>query len=164
MRLIRFVLKIITYPLSFLNFWFLKKHSKNIFFRTAYFSKNQRLCCMVGYESKFETKPITPHGMMGVIVNPNVVVGKNVWIFQFVQIVANTFENSRKYGSPKIGDNVYLGAACIIVGNINIGNNVVVGAGSVVTSSVPDNCMVAGNPAKIIKTLKNGEWVKYEQK
>lgn len=56
---------------------------------------------------------------------------------------------------PTIGDNVSLGANVSILGDIVIGNNVVIGAGSVVVKDVPDNCVVAGNPARVIKYLKN---------
>ena len=42
-----------------------------------------------------------------------------------------------------------------IFGNVHIGDNVIVGAGSVVVKDVPDNCVVAGNPAKIIKIINN---------
>lgn len=56
---------------------------------------------------------------------------------------------------PTIGDNVTLGANVVIIGNIHIGNNVIVGAGSVVVKDVPDNCVVAGNPAKVIRILSN---------
>ena len=55
---------------------------------------------------------------------------------------------------PTIGNNVSLGANVTIIGDITIGDNVVVGAGSVVVKDVPDNCIVVGNPAKIIKTLR----------
>ena len=55
--------------------------------------------------------------------------------------------------TPIIGDNVTLGANVCVIGNITIGDNVIVGAGSVVVKSIPDNCMVAGNPAQIIKNL-----------
>lgn len=58
---------------------------------------------------------------------------------------------------PVIGDNVTLGANVTIIGDITIGNNVLVGAGSVVVKSVPDNCIVAGVPAKIIKQFDNSE-------
>lgn len=55
---------------------------------------------------------------------------------------------------PIIGNNVNVGANSVIIGEIKIGNNVVIGAGSVVVKDIPDNCVVAGNPAKIIKFLK----------
>ena len=57
----------------------------------------------------------------------------------------------------RIGDNVSLGANVNIIGKINIGNNVIVGAGSVVVKDVPDNCVVAGNPAKIIRKNASNE-------
>lgn len=54
-------------------------------------------------------------------------------------------------GLPIIGNNVFLGASCTIIGEVTIGDNVIVGAGSVVLHDVPSNAIVAGNPAKIIK-------------
>ncbi|MFD1014609.1 serine acetyltransferase [Winogradskyella rapida] len=54
---------------------------------------------------------------------------------------------------PIIGDNVTVGANVVIIGSIKIGNNVVIGAGSVVVKDVPSNCVIAGNPAKIIKEI-----------
>lgn len=55
-----------------------------------------------------------------------------------------------------IGDNCYFGLNCFVGGNIRIGNNVTVGTNSVVTHDVPDNAIVAGAPAKVlkIKTVK----------
>lgn len=52
---------------------------------------------------------------------------------------------------PIIGNNVTLGCNVCVIGGIHIGNNVIIGAGSVVVKDVPDNCIVAGNPARIIK-------------
>lgn len=52
---------------------------------------------------------------------------------------------------PTIGNNVSLGANVTIIGDITIGDNVIVGAGSVVVKDVPSNCIVAGNPARIIR-------------
>lgn len=52
---------------------------------------------------------------------------------------------------PTIEDNVTLGANVVIIGNVHIGNNVIIGAGSVVVKDVPDNAVVVGNPARIIK-------------
>ena len=50
-----------------------------------------------------------------------------------------------------IGDNCYISTGVTILGPINIGNNVTIAAGAVVTKDIPDNCVVAGVPAKIIK-------------
>ncbi len=55
----------------------------------------------------------------------------------------------------RIGENCWLGVDCIILPGVQLGNNVIVGAGAIVTKSFPDNCIIAGVPAKIIKTLKN---------
>lgn len=50
-----------------------------------------------------------------------------------------------------IGDNCYIGTGVTILGPVKIGNNVTIGAGSVVTKDIPDDSVVAGNPAKVIK-------------
>lgn len=53
----------------------------------------------------------------------------------------------------EIMDNVFIGCNSTILGGVRIGNNVVIAAGSVVTKDVPDNSVVAGNPAKVIETF-----------
>lgn len=53
-------------------------------------------------------------------------------------------------GRPTIGNNVTLGASVTIIGRVHIGDNAIVGAGSVVVKDVPNNAIVAGNPARII--------------
>ena len=57
------------------------------------------------------------------------------------------------YKPIEIMDNVFIGCNSTILGGIKIGNNVVIAAGSVVTKDVPDNSVVAGNPAKVIETF-----------
>ncbi|MFZ4456088.1 MAG: acyltransferase [Bacteroidales bacterium] len=54
------------------------------------------------------------------------------------------------FGKIKIGDYVSIGEGTRLMPGVVIGNDVIIGAGSVITKSIPDNCMVAGNPAKII--------------
>ena len=51
-----------------------------------------------------------------------------------------------------IGNDVFIGTESCIMMGVNIGNNVVVGARSLVSKDVPDNSVVAGNPARIIKS------------
>ncbi|SFL10920.1 maltose O-acetyltransferase [Paenibacillus sp. 1_12] len=55
-----------------------------------------------------------------------------------------------KIGRVKIGDRVFIGYNSLILCNVTIGNDVIVAAGSIVTKNIPDNCIVAGNPARII--------------
>lgn len=50
-----------------------------------------------------------------------------------------------------IGENCFIGGQSLILPGVRIGNSCIVGAGSVVTKSVPDNCIVAGNPAVILQ-------------
>lgn len=61
-----------------------------------------------------------------------------------------------------IGDNSWIGVNVAILPGVKIGRNVVVGANSVVTGDLPDNCVAAGNPARVIKRydrIKN-KWVR----
>jgi acetyltransferase-like isoleucine patch superfamily enzyme len=48
----------------------------------------------------------------------------------------------------------FIGSNATLLPNISIGNNVTIGAGSVVTKNIPDNCLVMGIPAKVIKELE----------
>ena len=60
-----------------------------------------------------------------------------------------------EYGKPvTIGDNVWIGGRAIINPGVTIGDNAVIASGAVVTKDVPNNVVVGGNPAKIIKKLK----------
>lgn len=59
------------------------------------------------------------------------------------------------YGKIKIGSNVFIGINSIIMPGVTVGSNVVIGAGSIVNKDVPDNVVIAGVPAKIIKSIKD---------
>ena len=55
-------------------------------------------------------------------------------------------------GGIVIGDDVWLGYGVIVLDGVQIGDGAVIGAGSVVIKSIPENCIVVGNPARVIKT------------
>lgn len=78
-------------------------------------------------------------------------IGKNFSTYQNVTIGRGNKINQRY--TPIIGDNVIIYTGSVVVGGITIGNNVKIGAGSVVIKDVPSNCVVAGNPAKVVKFL-----------
>ncbi len=54
------------------------------------------------------------------------------------------------FGKIKIGNYTSIGEKCMIMPGVTIGDRCIIGGGSVVTKSVPDGCMVAGNPARFI--------------
>ena len=70
-----------------------------------------------------------------------------------------TRNTAYEYGADiTIGDNVWIGGGVTILPGVTIGDNTVVAAASVVTKSFPDNVVIAGNPARIIKRLtESGE-------
>ena len=59
-----------------------------------------------------------------------------------------------------IQDNVWIGELVSVLPGVTIGRNSIIGANSVVTKSIPENCIAAGNPAKVIKqfNLKTKRW------
>jgi serine O-acetyltransferase len=92
------------------------------------------------------------HGFSTIIMAD---LGANCWINQQV-----TIGHKDKSGRPKIGNNVRITAGAKVLGNIKIGDNVTVGANAVVVKDVPDNCVVVGVPAYIIKR----DGIKVEEK
>lgn len=82
------------------------------------------------------------------VINPKAKIGKNCNIAQGVTIgQANRGKNA---GFPTIGNEVWIGANAVIVGNITIGNNVLIAPNAYVNTDVPPNSVVMGNPAQII--------------
>ena len=96
-----------------------------------------------------------------IISNGKVTIGQHTFIGPNCQIytVNHSSDLTKRrtgwqYDLPvTIGDDCWLGASVILLPGVTIGNDVIVGAGSVVTKNFPDHCMIAGNPAKIIKNL-----------
>jgi len=57
----------------------------------------------------------------------------------------------------RLKKNVWIGDSAIVCKGVTIGENSIVGAGTVVVDSIPDNCIAAGNPARVVKHLDPGE-------
>ena len=84
----------------------------------------------------------------GIVIHADTVIGKNCNISQGVTIGISP--RGKRQGVPVIGDNVYIAPGAKIFGNIRIGNNVAIGANCVVTKDIPDNAVVVGIPAHVI--------------
>lgn len=88
-----------------------------------------------------------------------ITIGDDTFIAPHVQLITENHGLSpekRRYITSLpivIGKNVWIGAGAIVLPGVTIGDNAVIGAGSVVTKNVAANTVVAGNPAKLIKTL-----------
>lgn len=104
---------------------------------------------VIPYTAKIDKETRLAYGGMSVVIHKDAKIGKRVIIGQNVTIGRSL--EPEKY--PEIGNNVYISAGVRIIGKIVIGNNVIIGANAVVTKDVPDNCIVAGVPAKIIRKV-----------
>jgi serine O-acetyltransferase len=100
--------------------------------------------CEIGKDSFFS------YGGIGVVLHARCKIGDNVNIGTNVTIGGK----SGNYDVPIIGNNVYIATGAKVLGPIKIGNNVTIGANAVVIKDVADNMVVAGIPAKIIKSKK----------
>lgn len=101
----------------------------------------------------FSISKTTKIGKNFQILHPYATIINAERIGEYFSCLHCTTLGSTEKGRPVIGDHVSLGASVTIIGNVHIGNNVTIGAGSVVVKDIPDNCIVAGNPAKVIRTL-----------
>lgn len=70
----------------------------------------------ISIDAKIASPLILPHGVNGIFISQSASIGKNVVIFQHVTIGANTIKDSKSYGAPTIGNNVYIGAGAKIIG------------------------------------------------
>ena len=90
-------------------------------------------------------------------------IGNNVLICPKVNLITlnHDFNLENRFATIakpiKIEDNVWIGINSTILPDVTIGKNAIVGARSVVTKDVPENAVVVGNPAKIIKYINESE-------
>lgn len=100
---------------------------------------------------------------VALVANQSISIGSDCQIGDMVCIYDSDFHEiapvtrNRSQGTilpVKIGDNVWLGSRVMVLKGVTIGDNSVVGAMSVVTRSIPANCIAAGNPARVIRSIE----------
>ena len=106
----------------------------------------------------------TINAAVSVKIGDNTIIGSGCLITDTdshpVSIKKRNLSDYSKHVNSKpiiIGNNVFVGARSIILKGVTIGDGAVIGAGSIVTRNVPDNVVVAGNPAKIIREIKEND-------
>ncbi len=153
-RLIKDILSFFVF-LRFKDEWALMKHletngNKRGICEAVYDRFYEKKCSYIGVGAKFAEIPFFPHGVHGIHISKDAVIGKNAIIFHNVTIGSVTTKGSKKQGSPVIGDNCYIGAGASIIGNVKIGNNCRIGANAVVYEDMPDNSVALCSPTRII--------------
>ncbi len=93
-----------------------------------------------------------------------ITIGNNVKLTRGVSILTHGFDwcvLKGKYGDVlgsagqvTVGNNVFIGTQSTLLKGITIGNNVIIGANSLVNKNIPDNCVAAGNPCRVIMNLE----------
>jgi acetyltransferase-like isoleucine patch superfamily enzyme len=96
----------------------------------------------------------------GVTIEDNVFIGHGVMFINdiYPRATANgqlQTEADWKVERTVIKNGASIGTGATILANVTIGENAIVGAGSVVTKNVPANCIVAGNPAKVLRKIES---------
>ena len=88
-------------------------------------------------------------------IGDNVLFAPNVAVYTAGHPIHPDARNAGyEYGRPiKIGNNVWIGGNSIILPDVTIGDNCVIGAGSVVNKDIPENCIAAGNPCRVIRKI-----------
>jgi serine O-acetyltransferase len=106
-----------------------------------------RLGIGISYKTKIGAGFYISH-YTGIFIHDNAVIGRNCNISQSVTIGK---KNGGKHaGSPLLGDRVYLGPGCKIIGGIQVGNDVAIGANAVLTKDAADKSVMVGIPAQSI--------------
>jgi len=95
------------------------------------------------------------------IIIPGINIGENFTIHHNVTIGTRYIGDIKS--RPTIGNNVWIGIGSIITGKIRIGHDVTISSGCVISKDVPDDCLVAGNPGRIIlRDHDNSRWMRYK--
>ena len=139
------------------------KALNNPLFRFKYYSLINKCNSYIPLTTNFANMPTFPHGLSGIFISQGAKIGMNCVIFHQVTIGSNTLDDSKHFGSPTIGNNVFIGCGAKIIGNVTIGNNVRIGANCIITEDVQDNCTVVMDKPRIIikQSAPNNAFIPY---
>ena len=92
-----------------------------------------------------------------VTIGDDAFIGPNVSIYPACHSTEPSERNTRmEWAKPvRIGNNCWIGGSVTILPGVSIGNNCTIGAGSVVVHDIPDNSIAVGNPARVVKRIKD---------
>lgn len=134
--------------------------------------------CILTAWKKYRGKQLSPKISIGsgchigdynhITSTSSIIIGNGLLTGRWVTITDNShgtsdYESMKKSpvereiyskGAVRIGNNVWIGDKATILPGVTIGDGVIIGANSVVTKNIPDYCVVGGNPAKVIKSIK----------
>ena len=101
-----------------------------------------------------------------IYIGSNTMIGPDVNIATAVHPISPTL---RRHGlqynkSVHIGENVWIGANATILPGVTIGNNSIIGGGAVVTHDIPANVIAVGNPARILREIKDDDYKYFDGK
>lgn len=134
---------------------YLRARIRKFLFEEIWLEDYVRLGMKIGYNCSIQPGVVFDYSHCWLIK-----IGNNVTIAPNAYLLAHDASTKRLNGFTKVGsinikDNVFIGARAIIMPGVTIGENSIVAAGSIVTKSVPDGCVVGGNPAKFITDTKS---------
>ena len=140
--------------LRFGDYWALKEYLQGHpsgMLKRAYEKYFMKYGSYVGIGSKIAGRPYFPHGCVGVFISNDAVLGRDLVIFQQVTIGSNTLPDSKRPGSPTVGDGAYIGAGAKIIGGITVGDHCRIGANAVVYEDMPPHSVALCAPTRIVQ-------------
>lgn len=124
-------------------------------FPTTILIDNINAWCKIGNNSRINGCYI--HAKKQITIGDNTVIAAGTNILDSNGHITDSQNRTIGRDLPQpieIGNNVWIGLNCIILKGTRIGDNCVVAAGSVVKGIFPDNCIIQGNPAQLVKFIK----------
>lgn len=110
----------------------------------------------IGENVRFTGTPFFGPEAFLIEIGNNVTITQNVTFHTHdggVGLFREEYPGINIFGKIIIGNNVFIGSHSIFLPGVKIGNNVVIATGSIISKNIPDNCVVAGVPARIIKSI-----------